>query len=803
MSGRNVRGKQIGNINNDYRSNMSQVRKNTSSIIQTERRQYYAQYTKALATPSADHTDFSTDGSSSTIPQEFDMQCFKDLLDGELENNQEEEAVTIDAKNNNEVLKSENTLLGEELKQKLKAVQFDNSVVNNVRVYSEMNNPVSDGELVRNMETTEVTDSTENDTEIKNTFPGEELEQNIDTVEDSVQNENDINFINIEECTTNNPIDSEVDIKKKTRKRLRQPQIWKKNKKKCLKNLGKSYVTYKGKVIQAKKLKAPCAETCRLKCSEKIDGEQRLSIFNNFWKLGELSRQRDFVSKCIKEVKPKYSLHNENSKRSLNLAYHFIVDSETIRVCKRFFQATLDIGHSFITTIKKKTSSTGTILEDMRGKCSKGNSLPDTIKNGVSEHINTYPRKESHYCRSSTSREYLDGDLNLSLMYRQYKEWCVANEKPLAKKGTYEHIFTTEFNISFYRPKKDQCSLCCSYNNMTSEDKLELESTYQTHIQEKEMCRGEKKVDIELCQTDERKVICCFDMQAVLQTPAGNDSLFFYKRRLNVYNCTVYDITKKTAHCYLWDETLGGKGCDEVGTCILQFLKEFCSGKHVLFYTDNCSAQNKNKYLLALYHYAMKVFQVQSITHKYFIVGHTQNEGDSVHSTIEQEKSRILRNGSVFVPSQWRSIIQCAKKKGNPYHVHDIDFTDIIDLKELLKQFGKNFSLNTDGDRVVWNNIKKMYMQHTNPYIVFYLDTYLPNSTMKSFDVRHKMRSPAILEMTLTNKFRTRPPISDLKKKDLISLCQSKVIPRVYWDYYENLPASSELNVEVEHDEEE
>ncbi|KAL4720969.1 hypothetical protein ACJJTC_019229 [Scirpophaga incertulas] len=233
MSGRNVRGKQIGNINNDYRSNMSQVRQNTSSIIQTERRQYYAQYTKALATPSADHTDFSTDGSSSTIPQEFDMQCFKDLLDGELENNQEEEPVTIGAKKNNEVLKSENTLLGEELKQKLKAVQFDNSVVNNVRVDSEMNNPVSDGELVRNMETTEVTDSTENDTEIKNTFPGEELEQNIDTVEDSVQNENDINFINIEECTTNNPIDNEVDIKKKTRKRLRQPQIWKKNKKKC------------------------------------------------------------------------------------------------------------------------------------------------------------------------------------------------------------------------------------------------------------------------------------------------------------------------------------------------------------------------------------------------------------------------------------------------------------------------------------------------------------------------------------------------------------------------------------------
>lgn len=97
----------------------------------------------------------------------------------------------------------------------------------------------------------------------------------------------------------------------------------------------------------------------------------------------------------------------------------------------------------------------------------------------------------------------------------------------------------------------------------------------------------------------------------------------------------MYEINNKTGHCYLWNESLGGKGCDEVGTCILRLLKDYCVGKHVIFYTDNCSAQNKNKYLMSLYHYAIKVLGVLSISHKYFIVGHTQNEGDSVHSTIE------------------------------------------------------------------------------------------------------------------------------------------------------------------------
>ncbi|CAG4918382.1 unnamed protein product [Colias eurytheme] len=232
---------------------------------------------------------------------------------------------------------------------------------------------------------------------------------------------------------------------------------------------------------------------------------------------------------------------------------------------------------------------------------------------------------------------------------------------------------------------------------------------------EKDLCRLEKKSDIASCENNDDKIICCYDMQAILQTPSGNDSLFFYKRRLNVYNCTVYDVLEKTAHCYLWNESLGGKGCDEV-------------------------AQNKNKYLLSLYHYAIKVLGVKSITHKYLVVGHTQNEGDNVHSVIEREKTRILKNGSIFVPSQWISLIQCAKKTGTPYGVHELDWTDILNLKELVKQFGKNFTVNNDGDRVVWNDTRKIYMQATSPYLVFYNDTYNSETSMKCLNVRQKVR---------------------------------------------------------------
>ena len=120
------------------------------------------------------------------------------------------------------------------------------------------------------------------------------------------------------------------------------------------------------------------------------------------------------------------------------------------------------------------------------------------------------------------------------------------------------------------------------------------------------------------------------------------------------------------------------------------FWKTTVLEKKIFFYTDNCSAQNKNKNLLTLHHYAIKVLGVVSITHKYLVIGHTQNEGDSVHSTIEREKTRILKNESIFVPTQWKSVIQCAKKSGTPYEVHELDFSDILDLKDLVTQFGKN-----------------------------------------------------------------------------------------------------------------
>ena len=55
---------------------------------------------------------------------------------------------------------------------------------------------------------------------------------------------------------------------------------------------------------------------------------------------------------------------------------------------------------------------------------------------------------------------------------------------------------------------------------------------------------------------------------------------------------------------------------------------------------DNCGGQNKNKTMAATFHHIVRSLKVDVITHYFLEKGHTQNEGDSVHSVVECAQSK-------------------------------------------------------------------------------------------------------------------------------------------------------------------
>jgi len=52
-----------------------------------------------------------------------------------------------------------------------------------------------------------------------------------------------------------------------------------------------------------------------------------------------------------------------------------------------------------------------------------------------------------------------------------------------------------------------------------------------------------------------------------------------------------------------------------------------------------------------------------------------------MHARIENEGNRILKGGPIYEPSQWVSVIKCAKKNGRPYTVNEVQKENIFDLK--------------------------------------------------------------------------------------------------------------------------
>ncbi|CAH1101998.1 unnamed protein product [Psylliodes chrysocephalus] len=95
-----------------------------------------------------------------------------------------------------------------------------------------------------------------------------------------------------------------------------------------LRNSGKNYKNWKNNLVSARKIKGPC--TCILKWSTKFSEENRKVVFDQYWGVGSIDRQRDFISKHVKFV-PKWRCRlradkNEeiavNSRRNYTYIYN-------------------------------------------------------------------------------------------------------------------------------------------------------------------------------------------------------------------------------------------------------------------------------------------------------------------------------------------------------------------------------------------------------------------------------------------------------------------------------------------------
>ncbi|XP_050295978.1 uncharacterized protein LOC126735906 isoform X2 [Anthonomus grandis grandis] len=318
-------------------------------------------------------------------------------------------------------------------------------------------------------------------------------------------------------------------------------------------------------------------------------------------------------------------------------------------VCREFFMATLNVTDALLRSSLKMGSSTGFMEKDGRGKRAPPNKLSDNGEAFIRQHILTFPSVESHYCRAFSTKKYLDPSLNLSIMHRMYKETCITkNFKPVSFEK-YRQIFQ-EYNLGFFKPNKDQCRRFLAQNSLTEQDKSLQEDEFKRHLDRKTAARQSRDQDQVLAFN--------FDLQSVLCTPKGPAGQIFYLRKLAVYNLTMYNLANQKVNCYLWDETQGKRGANEIASCVYDFIMSHTEITTVRMMSDECGGQQKSSIFASLCMHLLRNHKfLQVIDHRFFETGHSEMECDCIHSKVERKAKYV----PVYTPDGWAQLIRDAR----------------------------------------------------------------------------------------------------------------------------------------------
>ena len=147
-----------------------------------------------------------------------------------------------------------------------------------------------------------------------------------------------------------------------------------------------------------------------------------------------------------------------------------------------------------------------------------------------------------------------------------------------AGETTYRNFFCKNYNYSFYKPKKDLCSLSFQYDSEKYiEKKAIIRQNYEDHINRKNDCNLAKEGDKKRAAAEESFITTTFDPQRVLQIPSSDVSQMYYSRKICVYNLTIYEGTSGEGHCFCWNELNGKRGSNEVGSMWLHWIQSLPS----------------------------------------------------------------------------------------------------------------------------------------------------------------------------------------------------------------------------------
>ncbi|CAH1114807.1 unnamed protein product [Psylliodes chrysocephalus] len=418
---------------------------------------------------------------------------------------------------------------------------------------------------------------------------------------------------------------------------------------KTLKWQGKQYRTYTNKLVPAK----PKREREFYETDSAKQGTYLMGLIN----IGNIKRIA------------------ESSRRQCSIFYTVSDGSgNLVLVCKGTFLNIFAITSKKIEIlVKKKMSET-----DKR----KGNSQSKFTENDrqlVRYHIMSIPRDVSHYSRQKSEKEYLSPDLNIHRLHRAFLE------KFPDSRVTYKYyrlVFLKDFpNLSFYCPRVDTCRTCdklnCEVQAQISSSKT-AKTQLELHHRKVEKSLAALKEDTVVSQKPESILSCItMDQQQVLFVPTLTHLDMFYHSQLSCYNFGIHLSDSNSAFMCMWNESIGGRGGNEIASCLLRVLNMGITDKrHITIWCDNCAGQNKNRMVLFVRIFLVSTGVFESIEQKFFVSGYSIMACDRDFALIEKRK-RTLKS---FVTNDLHDVVR-SSKYSRPFSVVNMEELGFFDIQ--------------------------------------------------------------------------------------------------------------------------
>lgn len=364
---------------------------------------------------------------------------------------------------------------------------------------------------------------------------------------------------------------------------------------------------------------------------------------------------------------------------------------ELVNICKTTFAGIFALGHKRLQILIGKKKSGDLSFTDKRTRHYPG-TLTDEDMSNVRNHINDFPRESSHYSRARSSKEYLSPDLNVARMHSHYK---MMYPQSTVSYMSYRKVVLRDFpHLSFQRPRKDTCKMCDRLNIEVKAGTPESKSAkirQELHHRKSEKARTLLKSDIAASQLPGSNTCCVsIDLEQVMFVPTLTHSEMFYRRQLSCYNFGIS--LGDTHHSYMcmWDETVAGRGGNEIASCLLKVLNSEVTKKtRLIVWSDNCVGQNKNRMMVFLFLFLVSIGLFKHIEQRFLVSGHSFLPCDSDFALIEKRK----RVSKAFIPSDLHKIVRDARIN-KPFKVIPMYPSDFLDFQTTADNIISTKSLN-------------------------------------------------------------------------------------------------------------